>query len=93
MLFKFYDNRNKNRLRKLLTQASRSNTLTETLSKDTAALTSVLKRIDAQGPLKENLRKKREELLLTAEELEAAVLDKYRDFDAAGMSDYVKGVL
>ena len=76
MLFKFYDNRNKNRLRKLQTQADRSHTLTETLQQDSTTLTSVLKRIETQGPLKESVRRGQQHLVLDADELEGEILKK-----------------
>lgn len=45
MLFKFYDNRNKNRLRKLLTRAIHAYNKTESLVEDTNGLIKSLETI------------------------------------------------
>ena len=76
MLFKFYDSRNKNRLRKLQTRASTTFQKADDLQKQAGTITSVLKRIDEMGSIQDNYNQKRKELTVEPEEFNNLVLSK-----------------
>ena len=76
MLFKFYDNRNKSRLRKLRTRAERNFYQTEELLKQASALQSVLKRIDKMGSIKTDFKEKKTALTMQPEEFKEIVMAK-----------------
>lgn len=74
MLFKFYDNRNKNRLRKLLTRAIHAYNKTESLVEDTNGLIKSLETIHQKGYLSSDLKDQHNQLQVSEkEELEGAI--------------------
>lgn len=74
-LFKFYDNRNKSRLRKLQTRAQEVLDQTSKLVKETDALQVTLKKIDKTGSLFKKLVEDQNNLTLTEDDMKSMVKD------------------
>ena len=73
-MFKFYDSRNKNRLRKLKQRALQAEDETTALATLTTNLQSVLQRINDTGSIKDDYAKKRDKIMMSPEEFEKLVL-------------------
>jgi len=90
MLFKYYDNRNKSRLRKLREKAKTTSKLTDDLKQLAITVSTILNKIDANGQkggLRAAAKKEYDNLVLTEEDLQKHIASGLKNIIGRAKAD------